>query len=123
MSMKESAIDRMWLHDLGMAEGIEHLVDDGLLAQSKRNEGLRNSGQCCECGGNQYVLKTGPEGQRVCPACYDVLEDWYIEHAPKFIPGAGGAVCSTFGCGAEPVSDSDLCERCDMTPPDRAFYP
>lgn len=116
-------VDRMWLHDLGLAEGIDSLVDPELSEKSNRITRDRDWNDCEECGCVPYALRHGPEGQRVCADCRDELKEWYTEHAPKFIPGAGGAVCSTRGCGAEPVRDSDQCARCDTMPPSRAFYP
>lgn len=101
----EPYLDEAWLHDLGLAEGIDHLVDTELLDHT--HHGQTEGGCCVICGDDAESLRRVPDGD-ACPDCFDAVNDALRD------------VCATFGCLEVPLRDSDECKMCDQFD-ERAF--
>jgi hypothetical protein len=67
----EIRIDRMWLHDLGVAEGAESLIDDEFLGQMGGGRRIKN--HCEECGIVPYTFNYRPGHGSVCQDCGEEL--------------------------------------------------
>ncbi|WP_178915591.1 hypothetical protein [Natronomonas gomsonensis] len=117
--MNEAAVDQVWLHQLGRAEGIESLIDEELLADDENVEGvasrdrdatLRSEYVRCEWCGSEDTDCHGPEGEPLCQECYDDWNDALPELCSR---------CRHY----EAVTEDGECERCRDEPPAEAFHP
>lgn len=108
-------VDRMWLHDLGLAEDIETLVDPELSGKKNRISRDRRWNDCELCGCVPYALHHGPEGQRLCADCNEELVEWHKENTPE--------LCANPDCRRRVLNNDDgLCGFCYEAPGDRHGY-